>query len=217
MKKMLFSVLIMGIILSMASCSCGEKEKEDEIYKQRPTYEMPTFNYDQPVSTTDGEINLREMSLNISKLVDVDGISGEINLNSTGDEIRKILNDNHIPYKIVGEDFEDEVVIIAEDGSIYHTGYDMDISINITKEGLFRGDNVDNLKKLYGEPDYIYGGYQKNVFNHVYNIGKIPCKVANDKMRTAVLEISVAEEIVITIRIRYLTDYEEAENWFDQN
>lgn len=213
MKRKIVSIVFLFLLIFTASCGCSKEYEDRE--EEKPTYEVPTYNYDRLVSTSDGEISLNDLLLAQSLLLCEDGISGKINLNSTVDEISTILNENGIPFELLDNDEETgEGTIITADGSLFHTGYDAYFYVNMVNETVHGGQKAKQAVEIYGEPDVVFEGAYANSQSYIYNMGKIPCKVAENKLRTVIFEIPTADEVIIFLQIRFASDWEE-EEWFD--
>lgn len=179
-------------------------------------YDVPVFDGSAVVSTGNGSMSLDEISGFLSQFTNEDG-TGEINLNMTVDEIAAILHEKGISYEMYREEpFTNEngnVIdlssVFAANGNDYYSGYYASFKMHQTKKGLIAREPVSRAIEIYGEPDLISRNeYYDNLFHYYYNMGKKYCKLA-DNQRTVVMDLTVSEDTVVTIEIRFLNEDEE--------
>lgn len=201
-----FSVLIVCILGFWYGNSCG---------REKPLhYELPTWDGTSEVSTFNGSMTLDEISECLSSLTNEDG-TGEINLNMTWKEIAAVLDEKGIPYEVKGnwteadaEYSSDSRYIFAADGTDYSPANGC-FSVQQTKKGLIPREPLSRAIELYGEPDKIEENVcYDNVITYYYNMGKLYCDAAECE-RTVVMAITCGDDIVVTIDIYYLMDFDE--------
>lgn len=73
-------------------------ESDNRIAVTIEHYDVPDFDWSMEVSTSDGSMNLSEISAVLANLTNEDG-TGEINLNMTWEEIAAVLDEKGIPYE----------------------------------------------------------------------------------------------------------------------
>lgn len=207
------SFIVVVILLFIVLLSTRAKKEEFELVH----YDVPTFTWDTPVSTSNGEMDLAEISASLAPLTSEDG-TGEINLNMTVDEIATVLDENGIPYEIRGEwgefDGLDYRRIFAANGNTYEP-YAGDFSVAQTKSGLKISDPFSRAVEIYGEPDLErIDSLYDNVHDHYYNMGKLYSRLEGcDK--TVVMQLFFADDTLMGIYIRFIYDWEEEEDWFE--
>jgi len=204
--SVIFAALFVCILFIMYGNSCN---KETPLH-----YELPTWDGTSVVSTSDGPMTLDEISEYLSSLTNEDG-TGEINLNMTWQEIAAFLDTRGIPYEVKGswteEDEQyssDSRYIFVADGTDYSPANGC-FYVQQTKKGLIPREPLSRAVELYGEPDKKEANpCYDNVVTYYYNMGKLYCN-ATDSERTVAMAITCGDDIVVTIEIYYLMDFDE--------
>lgn len=202
----IFVILIVGTLF-FAYVNLWGKEKPEH-------YEVPNYYWETEVSTSDGSKSITEIAALLAQLTNEDG-TGEVNLNMTWQEIAAVLDEKGISYEVMGswtetdaEYSSDGRYIFTDDGSSYRPYYGI-IDLHQTKKGLKVGEPLSRAVELYGKPDKIeINPCYDNVVDYYYNMGKLYCN-ATDSERTVVMEMTCGENVVVTIKIRFLMDFDE--------
>ena len=178
----------------------------DSRQKELLHYELPTATLDDQIATSNEPMTVAEAAEILAPLTNEDG-TGEINLNMTWQEIAAVLDEKGVPYRVSGEwkdtDEEDFRRIFVDYSIIYAPSYG-NFTVAITQKGLKMNDSVSVALELYGEPYKIERNAQyDNLYDYYYNMGKLYCN-ATDSERTVLLNLSVADETVVSIQIKFL-------------
>ena len=190
--------LLVSILLFLYGDSCG---------KENPShYELPTATLGNQIATSEEPMTLADAAEILAPLTNEDG-TGEINLNMTWPEIAAVLDEKGVPYEVRGDwketDEEDMRRIFVDYSIIYAPSYN-NFTVAITKKGLKMNDPVSVAVELYGKPDKVERNLQyDNLYDYYYNMGKLYCK-ATDCVRTVLLHLSVGDETVVSIQIKFL-------------
>lgn len=204
------AVFFMALIVSIQFFLCG-----DSCGKEKPShYKVPNFYWETEISTSDGSKTITEIAEILAQLTNEDG-TGEINLNMTWQEIAAVLDEKGILYTVNGSWTEADTeyssdcrYIFTADGSDYRPYFNM-IDLHQTKKGLKVGEPLSRAVELYGEPDKSEANpCYYNIVTYYYDMGKLYCN-ATDSERTVVMAVTCGDDIVVTIKIRFLMDFDE--------
>lgn len=186
--------------------SCGKQEETIELVH----YEVPTFTWDTPVSTSNGVMDLAEISVVLAELTNEDG-TGETNLNMTWQEIAAVLDGVGIPYETQVL-YEDIANITTANGNMYWPNQGS-FMFKKTKSGLTISDPISRAIEIYSEPDKVVViEFSDNCYYYCYNMGKTFCK-AQGKDQTVVMGLETIDDTIIGITIGFLYDWQEADFW----
>ena len=198
----IFIALIVCILLFLCGDSCG---------KEKPShYELPTATLGDQIATSEEPMTLADAAEILAPLTNEDG-TGEINLNMTWQEIAAVLDKKGVPYRVSGNWTEEEKIYgtpdtrsIFVDYSIHYDPLYNEFTVAMTKKGLKMNDSVTRAVELYGEPDKIViDSAYDNAKDYYYNMGKLYCE-ATGSDRTVILHLSIGDETVVTIQIKFL-------------
>lgn len=183
-----------------------------DLWNNKPDhYELPKDTLNDQIATCEEPMTVAEAAEILAPLTNEDG-TGEINLNMTWQEIAAVLDEKGVPYIVSGEWTEEEEILygipdarsIFVDYTIYYDPLYNEFTVAMTKKGLKMNDSVSVALELYGEPDKIERNTQyDNLYDYYYNMGKLYCN-ATDSERTVLLYLSVADETVVSIDIKFL-------------
>ena len=218
MKKLACGLLITTIVIVLfASCSCDggiSEEAFEEVSDWVPKvehYEAPSFTWDTPVSTSNGVMDLAEISETLSQLTNEDG-TGEISLNMTWQEIAAVLDEVGIPYEVMEVADSYLNAIFASNGNLYRP-YEGKFKVAQLKSGVKISDPISKVIEIYGEPDKVtIWEFSDNLYYYDYNMGKLYCKETDSK-RTVRLGLDVVDGIITQINIDFVAEWNEDTYW----
>lgn len=176
-------------------------------------YEVPDFNWSMEVSTSDGSMNLSEISAVLGELTNEDG-TGEINLNMTWEEIAAVLDEKGIPYEQKGSDGME--YILAANGNSYGL-FQWSFRLAQLKSGVKISDPMTKATETYGEPDMVrLWGLSDNLYYYTYDMGRFFCEAKKEDM-TVILKFEVIDGTITQIDLFLLDDLQAEEFWNDDN
>ena len=214
-RKSSVRMAILLIIVATVLCGCRDTLPPEVITTYSETMIITTTeSFDSLVETF---LSLRE---SISKLIKEDG-TGTISLGMHRSDVLKVLDEHEIPYellagKLLPGDIRlgDSSYYGQDDGRTgsgtyysfdFETGQLLSIDPMIQSfRGLKRGDPVQRIIELYGEPDEYYdGGDMGGSYRYLFTMGKDTVRFTvvvrgldnNAKVYEMILDYRSAEEM----------------------